>query len=195
MPGKDSNLDFELLWKKIHSNHTEEEEKLFSEWLENENKHEVYFQKVQQYYQKGKVHDARDPDVGQAWKTLEPKLAIVRRRKSPDWIKIAGAVAATIVLMLSVYFLLENKLRSPQVAQSQDVIIPPGTSKARLILDDGKTIDLSGGKIFEREVDGTVITSKGTQIAYSDKSRKRIKKIRYNTLEIKGCRIFYCFIR
>ena len=134
MPGKDSNLDFELLWKKIHSNHTEEEGKLFSEWLENENKHEVYFQKVQQYFQKGKVHDARDLDVGQAWETLEPKLAVVRRRKSPDWIKIAGAVAATIVLMLSVYFLLENKLRSPQVAHSQDVIIPPGTSKARLIL-------------------------------------------------------------
>jgi len=184
MPGKDSNLDFELLWKKIHSNHTEEEEKSFSEWLENDNKHEVYFQKVQQYYQKGRVHDAGDPDVGQAWKTLEPKLTTIRKRKSPDWIKIAGAIAATIVLMVSVYFLLENKLRSPQVAQTQDVVIPPGISKARLTFDDGKSIDLSGDKVFEREVDGTVITSQGTQIAYSEKSRKKIRKIRYNTLEI-----------
>jgi len=184
MPGKDSNLDFELLWKKIHTNHTEEEEKLFADWLKSDKEHEAFYQKIQIYYQTGKVHNAGDLDIRRAWETTESKLATVRKRKGPDWIKIAVSVAAAVVFVLSVYFLLENKFRSPQVAQSQDIIIPPGTSKARLIFDDGKTIDLSGDEEFEREVDGTVITSKGTQIAYSSKSRKRIKKIRFNTLEI-----------
>jgi len=184
MPGKDSSIDFEFLWKKIHTKHTEEEEKSFSEWLEDDKKHEAFFQKVQYYYQKAEVHNARKLDVGQAWESLEPKLSIGRKRKSPAWIKIAAAIAATIALIFSVYFLLENKLSSPQVTQSQDVMIPPGTSKARLILDDGKTIDLSCGEVFEKEIDGTIVTSHGTQIAYHEKSRKRIKKIRYNTLEI-----------
>ena len=85
--------------------------------------------------------------------------------------------------MLSVYFLVDTN-PEPSSFAGTTIKIPPGTSKARLVFDDGQSVDLSEGKTFKTEIEGTIITNQGNQIAYSGKKVDKLKTARYNTLEI-----------
>ena len=177
------NIDFEFIWKKINSNLTKKEEKLFSKWLDSDKNHKSFFKKVEYYHKTGKIHDAHDLNVIQSWEKTEPKLTTSKKRYLPDWIKIAGSVAATVVIMLSAYFIVEYQPKELEVVETREMVIPPGTSRARLIFDDGETVDLSEGRAFHTEIEGTKISNQGNQISYTGQEAQ-LAELRYNTLEI-----------
>ena len=177
------NIDFELIWKKINSELSIKEEKLFSKWLDSDENHKSFFEKVVYYHKTGKIYDANDLNVIQSWNKTEPKLFISKRRYLPDWVKIAGSVAATVVIMLSVYFIVENQPKELEVVEIREMTIPPGTSKALLIFDDGETVDLSEGRAFHTEIDGAKISNRGNQISYV-RQGTQLAELRYNILEI-----------
>jgi ferric-dicitrate binding protein FerR (iron transport regulator) len=184
MSSFNKNIDFKIIWKKINSNLTELEERDFNQWLESDNLHQDFFEKAKFFYNTGKVKNARDLDVVNAWDRVEPNLEKGKKRVLPDWLKIVGSVAATIAIMISVYFVVEQTPEQDMEATNvQEMVIPPGTSRARLIFDDGETVDLSAGRDFHGKVDGATISNKGNQISYED-VKSEIVEVRYNTLEI-----------
>lgn len=181
---KRKNIEFELIWKKANNKLSQKEEGKFNSWLEAGQKHKVYFEKVKTFCQTGKVHNSKALEVALAWNETEPRLVRRKTRVIPDWIKIVSSVAATAIIMLSIYILVETKPEGQGQIVKTEIQLPPGQSKARLIFDDGQSIELEEGKDFKTEVEGTVIANQGSQISYSGSKPKGIEKPTYNTLEI-----------
>ena len=180
-------IEFELIWKRINGKLTGREEKLFFQWLNADSKNAIYFEKAKVFYNSGNIYNAKQIDIDSSWKRTEPRLKRTGVRKLPNWIKISVSVAATVVIMLSVYIIVETKQGSPtdnKVVETT-VQIPAGTSRARLILDNGKSIDLSKEQIFETELHGAIVSNQGSQISYSaSPSVSASEELYYNTLEI-----------
>lgn len=183
MSSFNNNIDFVIIWKKINSKLTPKEEKAFNNWLNSDTSHKIFFEKIFYYQQTGEVKDKHDLNIIKAWKTVEPHLHQQKKRILPDWVKIAASVAATVFIMLSVYYLSVNKTDTTNTLATNEMVIPPGTSKARLIFDDGETVDLTEGRDFHGDVEGTKISNKGNQITYSS-SDNLTAELKYNTLEI-----------
>uniref|UniRef100_UPI0032162EEE FecR family protein n=1 Tax=uncultured Draconibacterium sp. TaxID=1573823 RepID=UPI0032162EEE len=177
------NIDFKIIWKKIQGTLTSKEEKVFSEWLNEDKSHHVFFEKVQVFYEIGRLKNEKDIDVLKAWDLVSKRLKQNKQTVWPTWFKIAGSVAATVLIMLSVYMVFYSAPEPEHLSEVQEMIIPPGTSKARLIFDDGESVDLSEGRNFHGEVDGAKVSNQGNQITYN-KNAVPVEEIRYNTLEI-----------
>lgn len=184
MAGFDKNIDFKIIWQKIHSELSSKQEREFNKWLEADTSHMLFYEKVLHYYQTGEVKNKRDIEIINVWKSIEPHLKEHKTRKLSDWVKVASAVAATIVIMLSVYLVVDNQPQHENVLSAQEMIIPPGSSKARLIFSDGETVDLSQGRDFQGEVDGAHISNRGNQISYDGAEATAIAEVKFNTLEI-----------
>ncbi|WP_159520672.1 FecR family protein [Sunxiuqinia indica] len=179
-----NNIDFIIIWKKINDKLSVRQEKEFNQWLKADYSHQVFFEKVLHYYKTGEVKNARDHDFINAWKSIEPHLKDQKIRRMPDWIKISASVAATVLIMLSVYLFVDTTTESENVTTAREMIIPPGSSKARLIFDDGESVDLAEGRDFHGEVDGAQILNKGNQISYVGTKATEVAEVKYNTLEI-----------
>jgi len=183
MSSFNNNIDFAIIWKKINSKLTNREEKAFNSWLNSDTSHKIFFEKILYYHQTGEVKDKTDLNIIRAWKTVEPHLQERKKRILPDWMKVAASVAATVIIMLSVYYISDYKTDSQNTLATSEMIIPPGTSKARLIFDDGETVDLTEGRNFHGDIEGAKIANKGNQITYTG-SDNTTKELKYNTLEI-----------
>ncbi len=183
MPSINRKVDFKIIWKKINSELTPREEKEFADWLNSDPYHKTFYQKVLYYQETGEVKDRRDVDIMKAWKIVVSHLHDHKKRVIPTWVKMAGSVAATVLIMLSIYFTIEIRQRNTEFADSSEMVIPPGSSKARLIFDNGESIDLVAGNNFHGEVDGAKITNKGSQISYTA-SDEELTELKYNTLVI-----------
>ena len=178
------NIDFELLWKKINSKLSTEEETIFQKWIETNKQNLTYFEKVKIYYKTGKVHDDKVYNIAKSWYETEPRLIGRKIRKMPDWVKMIASVAATVLIMLSIYFGYVEKPAVTVIANKQELVIPPGTSKARLVFDNGKSIELSNDSTFNAEIDGALVSSHGNQISYFAQDNETTEQLQYNTLEI-----------
>ncbi|MFV0591290.1 MAG: FecR family protein [Draconibacterium sp.] len=183
MSSFNNNIDFAIIWKKINSELTPKEEKAFNNWLNSDTSHKIFFEKILYYQQTGEVKDKHDLNIIKAWKTVEPHLQQRKEKKLPEWIKVAASVAATVFIMLSVYYFSANKTDTTNTLATNEMVIPPGTSKARLIFDDGEIVDLTEGRNFHGDVDGATILNKGNQISYTG-TDSLIAELKYNTLEI-----------
>lgn len=183
MSSFNNNIDFAIIWKKINSKLTAREEKAFNSWLNSDTSHKIFFEKILYYHQTGDVKDKTDLNIIRAWKTVEPHLQERKQRILPDWMKVAASVAATVVIMLSVYYISDYRTETQNTLATSEMVIPPGTSKARLIFDDGEIVDLTEGRNFHGDIEGAKIANKGNQITYTG-SGNATKELKYNTLEI-----------
>lgn len=179
-----NNIDFKIIWKKIHDELSASQEKKFNKWLNEDHSHQAFFDKVLHYYKTGEVENTRDIDFINAWKSIETHLKDQRSGRIPDWIKISASVAATALIMLSVYLFVVKNPQPEPVLSASEMVIPPGTSKARLIFDDGESVDLVEGRDFHGEVDGAKISNRGNRISYTGTEAVDVAEVKYNTLEI-----------
>lgn len=178
-----NNIDFKLIWRKINSELSPKEQKVFNNWLNSDASHKKFFEKVLYYHQTGEVKDKHDLNIIKAWEAVEPHLEVRKERVLPDWVKYAASVAATVLIMLTVFYLSDYKPVMNSTIATSAMEIPPGTSKAKLIFDDGETVDLTTESNFHGDVDGATIVNKGNQISYTG-SEQLVTEMKYNTLEI-----------
>lgn len=79
------------------------------------------------------------------WEEVGSKPAMIPFKHRPLWVKLLSACAASLLLAFGAYWLyhqndpLDTNL---QLANNREMPILPGGSKAKLLLDDGRTIDL-----------------------------------------------------
>ncbi|MCW3805546.1 FecR family protein [Plebeiibacterium marinum] len=179
----ENNIDFVIIWKKIHDKLSDSQEKEFNTWLNADSSHEEFFEKILHYHKTGEVKNYRDLDFINVWNSIEPRLKDHNDKKIPDWIKISVSVAATVLIMLSVYLVVNINHQDSRLT-ANEMTIPPGSSKARLIFDDGESVDLVHGRDFHGEVDGAKISNQGNQISYTGSQGIKGTEVKYNTLEI-----------
>lgn len=174
MKGK-KNIDFSIIWKKIHGNNSGDEE--LNAWMnESDNKREFY-KSARKFYEEGSSFDKIPLSSEKAYRKLSN--SIKRRR----FIKIGSSAAAILVVAVSVFIAINHQSKESLEANQG---IKPGTDKAVLVLNNGKEIDLSENKEILLEEKDTKIESDGKTLEYHSekKHKKRKKEIIYNTLKV-----------
>ncbi|MBC8004601.1 MAG: DUF4974 domain-containing protein [Verrucomicrobia bacterium] len=177
----DQNIDFEIIWKKIHNQTSEEEDILLEKWLNERSSHRKYYQDAVRYYSEGSLLANSPEELKKALHTIYRKLRLHSNTKNIQ-IGILTGIAASILLFISLqYFTTEdtNSLVVKQYVQS----IEPGGCKAVLILDDGTQHDLTSGENTSIDADGIQIVNKDNQLQYID-IEGQTSDIQYNTLKI-----------
>lgn len=177
----DQNLDFELIWKKIHNQLSEEEEILFNRWLDEHPLHQKYFANVVEYYAHGTKFDQSPAELKKALKNILRKAGIHSPYRNTRIFAVTS-VAASILLFLYFQFYQPGKPVNEPLAQQVQSIVP-GSKKALLILDDGSKHDLSASSGAIVATDGTKIINTGKKLEYTG-TKGKPTEIRYNTLQI-----------
>lgn len=169
-------MEFKLILKKIDGTLNEEEKVMFDGWYYESEKHQTYFNRVQEHYLKG----LDVVDIQKGWDTVSSKIG--NKKKSPGYWKYAAAIAALLILG-SIPFISEDTSRNPVVNIDQTVKsspIPIGTDKAILTLEDGSSVALEKGKPYNTET----TSSNGEQLVYNSPSNDSVNIPVYNVLTI-----------
>lgn len=175
------NIDFEIIWKKIHNQATEEEENLLNLWLSENSLHRKYYESALRYYTNGSQFANSPAELKKALRNIHRKAGIHSPYRNTRILAIAG-VAASIMFMIYFQFSAPNNLEAIIVAEKAQSIVP-GSNKAILILADGSEYDLTTGNKSIITTDGTEIKNTGNQLEYIG-TAGRTADMKYNTLKI-----------
>lgn len=178
-PNRD--IDFELIWKKIHGQTTVEDEAELNEWLSQHSSHRKYYGNALRYYTNGSQFANSPEDLKKALKKIHRKAGIHNPYRNTRIISITS-IAASILLLI--YFQFNTFDRTETVISAQQVqSIVPGSNKAVLILADGSEHDLSKGNNSIIASDGTEIKNTGNKLEYISKNGQPVE-MKYNTLKV-----------
>lgn len=178
-PNRD--IDFELIWKKIHGQTTAKDEAELNDWLSQHSSHRKYYGNALRYYTSGSQFANSPEDLKKALKKIHRKAGIHNPYRNTRIISITS-IAASILLLI--YFQFNTSDRTEPVISAQQVqSIVPGSTKAVLILADGSEHDLSKGNNSIIDSDGTEIKNTGNKLEYISKSGQPVE-MKYNTLKI-----------
>lgn len=178
------NIDFELIWKKIHHQTTEEEEILLQRWLDLDDSHRKYFRDALRYYSNGTQFVNSPDELKKALKKIHRKAGIHTPSKSKRFIVITSITGIAASILFFIYFQFSNTdkneiIKIDKIAQS----IVPGSNKAVLILADGSEHDLTSGNNSVITTEGTEIKNSGNKLEYMTTNGVSAE-IKYNTLKI-----------
>jgi len=175
------NIDFEIIWKKIHNQASEEEEILLNLWLSENSLHRKYYESALRYYTNGSQFANSPAELKKALRNIHHKTGIHSPYRNTRILAVAS-VAASILFMIYFQFSAPNnpeEIKNEQQVQS----IVPGSNKAILILADGSEYDLTTGNKSIITTDGTEIKNTGNQLEYIGTAGQNAD-IKYNTLKI-----------
>lgn len=184
MEGKKIHLiDVELIWKSVNGTASEEELAFLDGWLGEAASHRQYYEKARQFFLEGSSSDFRDEKVDLAWKKFKEKERRSTRLSGRIVLVAASVVAGLLLTGLLYYF--TGKVEKKDLAIEQAAVINPGTGKARLTFEDGRTFDLTtDAELFIRE-QGTTIRNKDNRLEYKA-SGVPAKEAEYHILQIPG---------
>ncbi len=175
------NIDFGLIWRKIHDQLTDEEETLLKEWLADDASHRKYYDDVINYYNSGTQFSNSPAELKKALRNIYRITGIYNPYRKPVIISITS-VAASILFFIFLHFFSSDPSETVVVEQSVQSIAP-GTEKAVLILSDGSEHDLTSGEKTIKAANGIEIKNTGTTLEYSGKGNQA-GELKYNTLRI-----------
>ncbi len=182
---KQSFVDFELIWKKYHASLTEEERNALGIEMENNPFLRAYDRKAGVYYSTGVTHDESTIDKRAAWQKTKPLLQRHGSKRFNARLRNAIAIAASLLILVSAYFVLfQNHFTHDDFTERNGVSIAPGTSRAKLILHDGQSLDLVKGADFETLIDGARVIAKQNRIEYALDIESGLEAVKYNTLVV-----------
>ena len=178
MKKKEIEIDFELVKKGLTNNISSEEVIIFQLWLEQNEEHEIFYKKAQNYYQNGSVFrdDPQKPET--AWKKLERELKELQNRKRRVRVLATTASIAAGIALLIGLFLLSPK-EQPAIVMD-NLVIMPGSEKATLILNNGESIEIDKNKEIILG-NNQKISVKNNTIDYTA-SVLETRKVLFNTL-------------
>lgn len=175
------NIDFELIWKKIHDRLTEAEEACLNKWLADDISHRQYFEDVVCYYNNGTQFSNSPAELKKALKSIYRSIGIYNPYRKTIVISITSVAASILFLVFFHFYNLEEPAQT--IVEHPVQSIAPGTEKAVLILSDGSEHDLTSGEKSIMAADGFEIKNTGTKLEYNGKADLSAE-IKYNTLKI-----------
>ncbi|MCT4601062.1 MAG: FecR family protein [Marinifilaceae bacterium] len=175
-----------LIFKYIDGSISKDELSVLEEWKNKSDKNKDLFDRIvsvenfKDYYKLDSKIDKKE-----AWRKVSEKLGLdvyIKARRV-----LAYAAAIILPLLVSYLFVVNNKKDIQKVPVIAKSIIKPGSSKAKLILSDGKTISLGEVK-KEKKIKSTYgvdIVSDDEQIKYRryNKSNKKFQN-KYNEIVV-----------
>ncbi len=174
-------IDFEIIWKKIHNQTTEEEEILLNQWLSENNSHRIYYGNALRYYTNGTQFANSPSELKKALRAIHRKAGIFSPARNARIISITS-IAASILFLIYFQFLKPGN-PEPIIIEQQVQSIVPGSKKAVLILADGTEHDLTSGENSIIDSDGNEIINSGNTLEYFS-AKEQAVEIKYNTLKI-----------
>lgn len=181
MTEADKNIDFEIIWKKIHNQTTEEEEILLSKWLADDVSHRSYYSSAVNYYENGSQFANSASELEKALRKIHQKTGIYSPNRKAIIIAISSVAASILLLIYLQVFNFEKPIITTLEQQAQSIV--PGSNRAVLILADGSEHDLTSGGSSIISADGTEIKNSGTKLEYQGKNGQPAE-MKYNTLKI-----------
>jgi ferric-dicitrate binding protein FerR (iron transport regulator) len=175
------NIDFEVIWKKIHGQASAEEEALLDEWVARNPSHRKYYDNAVRYYTKGTQFANTSAELKKALNKIYRKAGIHNPYRNTTIIAITS-IAASVLLLI--YFQFSQNIFTGNIIdgpQAQSIV--PGSNKAVLILDDGSQHDLTSGQNTIIDADGAKIKNSGNSLEYVGSSGQTTEP-KYNTLKI-----------
>lgn len=176
------DIDFEIIWKKIHGQTTDDEEILLSQWLNKSTSHRKYYENALRYYSSGTQFTNTAAELQKALKKINRKAGIHNSYRNTQIIAISS-VAASILFFIYFQFFKPEINPNPTLTVHNAQSIVPGSNKAVLILADGSEHDLSSGDKSIIAADGTEIKNTGNKLEYIS-SNSQPAEMKYNTLKI-----------
>lgn len=176
------NIDFEIIWKKIHDQTNEEEDQLLARWLSESSTHRKYYEDAVRYYNNGTQFAHTPAELKKALNKIHRKTSGYNPYINPQIFTIVAVAASILALVYFQFFQPEKTMEQPQTEQLAQSIVP-GSNKAVLVLADGSEHDLSQKDNSVIDEDGSEIRNTGNKLEYSSKNAQATE-IKYNTLKI-----------
>lgn len=174
-------VDIELIWKAIYNQASEEELGLLNNWIQEDVSHRKYYEDAKNFFENGSSFDHNPSQLNKAWKSFEAREKQTKHRLRQVLTTVAS-VAASVLLIVALFY-YNNHTKEGLIAENQASLIKPGTEKAILIFDDGKTQFLSGDTQFIIEEGGATIKNQANKLEYIS-LRKKLEKLKFNTLQV-----------
>lgn len=162
---KMKNLTLKYLTNTI----TEAEQDELCKWLSNPKNQKIFKKFVKDDYSLNTIYTEEDIEkaYNEIWLNILKQEKTVKRLKTTSWIKYA--VAASIVLLISLTFILNRnntQIYEPIIVNNN---IKVGTDKATLTLEDGTNVVLEKGQQYVSDH----LKSNGEALVYNTKTNKK----------------------
>lgn len=178
----------ELISGEIQEILSAEERETLVNWIsESEENKRLYYRLRNSYNFREWRKSVEKIDTDTCWKELYPFLTEEKRKyRSLQILKYAAVILFPLLITGVAYYLAtRQKSESVQELQQSVQTIQPGTSKAVLILNDGKAVTLDAQRGLQiKEADGTNIEKTEGQLSYTPLSKRTDHTPLYNTIRI-----------
>jgi ferric-dicitrate binding protein FerR (iron transport regulator) len=140
MNSKNTPIEWKLFRKALESKLSPEEQAALDRWLQASPENKSYFHKAKAFFQSFENTDEiYEADHQKAWEAFK-KYAVKKQRIIHfPWLRVAAVVAG---IGISSYILLTQFKQQTTSSFSDQTIIEPGRSLAKLTLEDGSVIYL-----------------------------------------------------
>lgn len=176
---KKETLDWDVIRRRIAGELSEAEEHRLQEWMQQDVKRQKLVARAEKYYASDELPEIGEERINAAWEKFREAHRIpvksIRLRLF-HW----GVAACLLLAFGSGGWLTYKNIYTKQPATQVAEAILPGSSKAYLILSDGKTIELQGKHEFTDRKVNIRLDSLGITYQSADKPGT----IAYNTLRI-----------
>lgn len=181
---KRKHIEWEILTKKATGTLTPAEESAFQEWLLQDKKHQIYFERVKNVWNSDETTLFMQSDlskvIGQFDVFVERKLRKSRHIKR--FYRYAAACLIALLLTGGGIWILHDQLTpTPKTITASNTILPGG-NKALILLDNGEKIDVRQLADSSHQIEGINVALKEGKIRYSSNTLR--PKTEYNTIII-----------
>lgn len=169
-----------LIIRDIIGSITAEEKVVLSSWLEEEEANRSLYQEIRIQLAEETPEDKIVVDTATDWKSF------VAKRKKPFRLNRILRYAAVAMLLMTlgsgIFYLLEQRDENPVVVAE----VTPGTNRARLILANGRQVNLDGHDSIRQigENEGVRVIDRAGKISYEKTASQKNGAIAYHTLQI-----------
>ena len=178
---EDSDIDFEILLKKISCSINDQEAEIFDKWLNSSSDHHAYFQQVEANYSSSKNTSGFYIDGDEAWKNIKSGLKDRGGQKNIKWRTIVAASVSILALAIFLW-VMQQELPSQKTVTNNETILP-GSDKALLIKTSGQIVELIGNQSFDDNDEHAKIVNKEGRLIYENRSGN-VTKSGKNTLVV-----------
>ena len=178
---RDLNIDITLIYKKMEGQINAEENRLFEEWLQD-NEHQKFFNNIQEYYHLQHEPYIQEAQTDIAWKKLEKRINTNRHSQKRHTLTTYIA-AASIVLMLATIPLWINRHKS-QTNTTLTTEILPGKYSAILELADGRSLNLNQLSQDHKTQIAAHISIDSNRLSYRHRTKDENLTLEFNKVTI-----------
>ena len=179
-------MDGELLLKRVHQTLPPAEEAVFQEWLAQDDRHRVYFERMQRVWLAEESTSSLESDIPGVMARFDEyvrKEQVMHHRKM---LRIVYRYAACLFLLLAIGggILLLYREKQPVVLVEGNVAkeIVPGGNKAIILFSDGNQVVIDSlTDMAQYEAKGIEIEKSAGTIRYIDRAHSLME---YNTIII-----------